>query len=341
MKHLSLLVVAFTLGLTTQAKIWRCNNNSGITADFTSLAAAHNSSSVVDGDTIHLEPSLNSYGDLNPMTKRLTIISIGQFNSINTGFQFSPAEAFCGSIRITNPTANGSVISVRYSGDLVVANNANNANISFINCAGTTASRNWCGREGSITISQADNCIITNCHASLISIIDGANNIIITNNLIGNSVHVQNTSSAIISQNAMFLYPEGGCGYPAINNSTVSNNIFKGDLPSGFFINCSVNNNYALNGNLPQVAGDGNVNNVDMTTVFVNANGGFGDNFYKIKAGSAALTAGDAGQEIGAFGGSTPFKLAVQPAIPSIYKLQIPATPNGNTMTAVFSTRSN
>lgn len=341
MKHLSLLVVAFTLGLTTQAKIWRCNNNSGITADFTSLAAAHNSSSVVDGDTIHLEPSLNSYGDLNPMTKRLTILSIGSFNNINPNFQFSPAESFCGTIIINNPTANGSVISVRYAGQLIVVDNANIANISFINCASTISNTHWCDGTGRITISQADNCIINNCYVTNIDLKDGANNIIVTNNIMSNNMNVTNNSSAIISQNVFFISPRGDCGYQNINNSVVKNNIFKGELPANYFVNCNVTNNYAPNANLPQVAGDGNVNSVDMTTVFTNATGGFGDNYYTIKAGSAALTAGDAGQEIGAFGGNSPFKLAVQPAIPSIYKLQIPATPSGNTMTAVFSTRSN
>lgn len=339
MKLLS-LAVALCLVLTAQAKIWRVNNNVGITANFTTLQQANNDANVQNGDTVHLEPSLNSYGDLS-LTKKLTIISIGQFNGINPNFQFSSAESFCRNIDITNANANGSVISVKYSGRLLV-NSASVTNISFINCASTTPSNSWCDETGWIRIFQASNCIIQNCYAANIDVDNNAQNIIITNNIIGNSIQVTSNSSSIISNNVIHAVNfNNGCGIPTINNSQVKNNIFNKGLQASHFVNCNVTNNYAPNGNLPQVSGDGNVNNMDMTTVFTSANGGFCDNCYKIKSGSSALTAGDQGQEIGAFGGSSPFKLAVQPAIPSIYKLQIPATPSGNTMTAIFSTRSN
>ena len=79
MKKIFLLTLAATLiSSLSFAKIWRVNNNAGVIADFTTAQQANNSASVMNGDTIHLEPSPASYGDLNA-SKRLTWISIGAF----------------------------------------------------------------------------------------------------------------------------------------------------------------------------------------------------------------------------------------------------------------------
>ncbi|HUR10478.1 MAG TPA: hypothetical protein VM012_03875, partial [Flavitalea sp.] len=50
--------------MNSYAKIWRLNNNAGVAADFTTLQSAHNSASVGNGDTLHLEGSPTSYGSL-------------------------------------------------------------------------------------------------------------------------------------------------------------------------------------------------------------------------------------------------------------------------------------
>ncbi|MBP6431552.1 MAG: hypothetical protein KA319_07290 [Ferruginibacter sp.] len=333
---ISLFAFALFCTITAQAKIWRVNNNSGITADFTTLQAAHDAAT--SGDTIHLEPSIATYGNLT-MTKKLAIFSIGQFNSNNPGYQQSPAQSFCGNITINNDGANGSLISVRTEGEITISG-ATVANISIINTAGMAPSMHWCfGVAGAINISGADNCIISKSWSARISISSGANNTIISNNLIGNGLNVDATSSAIVSQNVIYAVAvDNNCLTPSINNSTVTNNIFnKGGTSS--FPNSTVSFNMSSGTNLP--TGNGNVNNVDMSTVFVDNNGGFIDNVYQLKAGSPAIAAGISGEDLGAFGGTSPFVLAVQPSIPSIYKLQVPATPSGNSMNVIFSTRSN
>ena len=69
MKKLLLLSVAATLTCSLSfAKIWRVNNNIGITANFTTLQAAHDGAAA--GDTVYLESSPTSYGGLN-CTKKL------------------------------------------------------------------------------------------------------------------------------------------------------------------------------------------------------------------------------------------------------------------------------
>jgi hypothetical protein len=94
MKKIFLLSVAATLVSSLSfAKIWRVNNNAGVIADFTTAQQANNSASVMNGDTIHLEPSAASYGTL-VVTKRLTWISIGAFlvNYPNEQYHIQPGS---------------------------------------------------------------------------------------------------------------------------------------------------------------------------------------------------------------------------------------------------------
>jgi len=72
MKKTLLLIAAIAFCMTANAKIWRVNNTA-IPADFTTLQAAHDSSAVHAGDTLHLESSQTSYGNLTA-TKQLIII---------------------------------------------------------------------------------------------------------------------------------------------------------------------------------------------------------------------------------------------------------------------------
>lgn len=317
------------------AKIWRCNNNTGVTADFTNIQAAHDGAGA--GDTIHLEPSINGYGDLN-MSKRLVIISTGQFINNNPGIQFDPKTPYVNTITISNVAANNSIIMVRFNGDININNGV--ANITLTNCASIVATGNWQCNNGKVQISNADNIVIKNCWTSNILFNNNSNNIIITNNIIGNAITNDATSDGIISNNVIHAVAGGGCGNNdgSINNCVVGNNIFN-TQQDATFSNCNITNNIAPNGNLP--TGNGNQLNVDMSTVFINNAGGFVDNVYQLKTGSPAVGAGGDGVDCGAFGGGSPFKLAVTPPIPSIYKMALPATPSGSSMTLTFSTKSN
>lgn len=90
MKRIVLLSVAATLNCGISfAKIWRVNNNTGVTADFTTAQAANDAAAVLSGDTIHLEPSTASYGGLT-CSKRLTWISTGAFLNLYPNEQYSP-----------------------------------------------------------------------------------------------------------------------------------------------------------------------------------------------------------------------------------------------------------
>ena len=135
------------------------------------------------------------------------------------------------------------------------------------------------------------------------------------------------------------LFAENAVGNQPINNCSFQNNIIN-KLGTFVFTNSIVENNIASNAALP--AGGGNVNNVNMATVFVNP-GGNTDVAFKLQTSIAnpAAAAGVNGVDCGAYGGTAAFKPGLQPAIPAIYKLSAPATPAGNTMNITFSTRSN
>ena len=335
--------IAATLFITAaHAKIWRVNNIAGIVADFTTVQAAHDGAAA--GDTIHLEPSNTSYGNLS-MTKKLHIVSTGQFVPNNPGFQQDIKMGFVSSVTINNAAANGSILSIRFNNTFSI-NGAAVANISLLNCASALAEDGCTGhvaeRNGVLEIVNADNIIVKGSWFAGIAVSGNAQNILITNNIVGNRIMVQDQSSATISNNVIYAISNGSCSSAGatIVNSQFTNNIFLKGMEGGSNTSgSSFQNNFNANNLLP--AGNGNVNNIDMTTVFVNANGGFVDNVYQLKVGSPAIAAGLNGENLGAFGGTNPFRLAVTPAVPSIYKLVVPTTPSGSSMNIIFSTRSN
>ncbi|MEI9957117.1 MAG: hypothetical protein WDM90_12625 [Ferruginibacter sp.] len=120
MKKLFILSILFTFIFIQNgnAKIWRVNNNTGITADFTGIDAAVNSASVHAGDTIHIEASAIGYGNCY-LSKRLTIIGTGYFLSetapqiANPKTEANTNPGIIGSIYFY-PGSKGSVISGVY-----------------------------------------------------------------------------------------------------------------------------------------------------------------------------------------------------------------------------------
>ena len=330
---LSTLVLTSLLNLpAAHAKIWRVNNSTGVTADFTTLQAAHNGAA--PGDTIHLEPSLNSYGNLS-MTKRLVILGTGAFSTINPDLQADAKHPVVDNITINNTGANGSVISVRFSNGININNNV--ANITLTGCVGDAAglfdNTNCCGRSF-IDISNADNIVVSRSMVTSIRFASNSNNIVISNNIVWGLVASDATSDGVITNNV--IRAGNASDAATINNSVVANNIFNRSLNTSF-VKCNVGNNFAPgSGTAP--AG---FSFADMSTVFVNASAGFVDNAFQLKPGSPALGAGEGGIDCGAFGGGNPYRLGATPAIPSIYRLTVPAAPAGNSMTITFSTRSN
>lgn len=319
MKKIISIISLFAITINCQAKIWRVNNTSGVTADFTTAQGAHNGAAA--GDTIHLEPSINSYGGLTT-SKRLVWISTGYFLSNHPGLQYSSTPGFIDFLSV-NAGSDNSVFSCNFS-----YSNCAAPNVTFQRCS--VFSGNYLNFS-----TGANNCVVIGCFLNASLSINSATNVILSNNIIAYSINVASNSSAVVTNN-IFNYANSGAG--SISNSQLQNNIINRATTNYTFTNCVLNNNMANNTSLP--AGNGNQNSITMSTVFTNYTG-ITDGDFVLAAGSPALGTGYGGLDMGVFSGSTPFVIALQPAIPAIYQLTAPAAPSGNTMNVTFSTRSN
>ena len=316
------VVAIFSYSIST-AKIWRVNNNPGTIADFTSAQSANDNVGVLAGDSIHLEPSVTSYGDLT-CTKRLVWFSIGNFLGIHSNEEYS---LNAGRIDVLTVNVAGCANSVFHV----------NAGMSRISASGVKMDR--CLLSGLCEIGLDGipiNIVVINSYLKSLISIYYADSITITNNIIESALTVSsNCTYASITQNVINAHAAGGNN---ISNSKVENNIFNQATFSYTFTNCIVQYNMSgAAGILP--AGNNNQNSVAMSTVFVD-NNGTDDASFVLKAGSPAINAGSGSLDLGAFGGSTPFKLALQPAIPSIYNIRAQVAPAGNSFNVTFSTKS-
>lgn len=306
---------------SSYAKIWRVNNNPGITADFTTLQNAHEGAN--SGDTIYLESSPTSYGSLS-CTKKLTIIGTGFFLDQNQGLQAFTLPSKVDGITLDAGSSGSSIEGLSFNGngvsilvsDIVVRRN------HFASFNGDIA--DW--GAGTLYInSGASNILITQNYALMISNSEASTGILISNNYIshyassgdetaGLCLNLHSNTVAIIKNN---IFRRGTI---EIYNSNISNNI----MYNGFFTGSGnlVSNNLADNTQFGTA--DGNKVNINMANVFVGT--GSPDAFFKLKPGSPAIGAGYGSTaqnpvDVGMFGGSTSYVLSGIPAIPSIYFL--------------------
>jgi hypothetical protein len=317
MKKLYAAMLLLFLCNAAMAKIWRVNNNTGITADFTTAQAAHDGAAT--GDTLHFEPSLISYGNL-VITKRLVLIGVGDFLNVNANQQASGIAATITDLNISSTGASGTVIMVSIS-------------YAFISSVSNIVMQR-CFISNRIDATGATNLVIRNCFVQNdLNLGTGSTNMLIHNNILRGRINMDAGASATILNNVISMNGNTSTIY----NSTFRSNIFvSGGLSSA--PGSTLENNLAPDGSIP--SGNGNQQNVNMNNVFVNYGSGL-DKDLQLKAGSPAIGTGYGGVDAGPFGGSSPYVLSVQPNIPAIYKLNAPPSVSGNTMNVIISTKSN
>jgi hypothetical protein len=331
MKKIIMLAVCLTAltVLNSSAKIWRVNS-AGLPANFTTIQEAHDAASVAAGDTLHVEPSTVSYGNLTAI-KKLIIIGPGYFLNENSGQQANPTTATTGSLTL-NSGCGGTIISgLTITGEINIS--TGNITISRNNITGKTIklSRDYTYSDiiisgnydiGSVEYSYTSgtplitnvfvvNNVITTCNFNIQYSGTFANNIIKSSNLQINNFIIKNNICIDGQWQTVF----------AGNNNTISNNI-----------------SVVTNG-LP--AGNGNQNGVSMESIFVGTTGNSTDGQYQLKTDSPAKGTGLNGEDCGIFGGASPYHLSGLPKIPSIYLLSAPATSNGNTLSVTISVKTN
>lgn len=320
MKKILLLSTSLILTCSMSfAKIWRVNNNNGVTADFTTLQAAHDAAA--SGDSIYLESSPTSYGGLN-CSKKLAIIGTGYFLDQNSELQAFTLSAKTDYIYFNAGSSGSSVEGIDFR------SNSMNINVNDI-----VVRRN---NFGGINGATPDYWV------GVINIYNGASNILITQNFSVQIFSNGSSTGVLISNNfiSMNAYLGETANQASINLNAntvaiIKNNIFRRGTISAY--NCNISNNIMVAGFL---SGSGNLiaNNLSSGTQFGNTNGnqqnitianvfegtGSFDGAYQLKTGSPAIGAGYGSTtanpvDCGIFGGTTPYKLSGLPAIPSIY----------------------
>jgi hypothetical protein len=306
-KMFILLSVLFTVAFlqSSFAAKWRVNN-SGVAADFTTIQAAHDATSVLAGDTIYLESSSTLYGGLTS-TKKLIIIGPGFFLGENDSTQANVAPAMIG-LCYLNAGSEGSVyMGITFTSQLFVS--AGNVLFKRVSAGNVYLQNN------------ASNVMITGCYIYSLYAYDGSQNIIVTNNIFssvqpyGYAINMNPGSSGTITNNIL------------MTNMIVFDCIFRNNIATGSgspynlfsSTNSTVQNNIGAETQFP--AGNGNQQNVSMNTVFSGT--GSTDGQWRLKSGSPALGAGYLGVDCGAYGGSTPYVLSGMPNIPAIWLLDV------------------
>jgi hypothetical protein len=328
MKKQITILTAITLfiAMTMDAKVWRVNNRTNVQADFTTLSSAISGASA--GDTIYIEGSPDSYGNAGYVAKQLTIIGAGYFLNENDS-----SQVFKESSKIDH---------------IIFYNGSQGSIIEGVTILGTT--------NYGITINTDDitvrrNNISVNYpygNANAIKINSGRNSIVIEQNWIepGISTYTNRgiyfttyTISTIIRNNiiltdtsdfAIFMNEEN-----PTSTLTIANNTIKGDIETYYSAHY---NNILIDGTYTAGTGDvsssnlcnatqysnanGNVQNVDMTTVFTDHTS-TNDNGYVLKTGSPAEGAGLNGEDCGAYGTNNPYVPAGIPPIPAIFGFEI------------------
>ena len=330
------------------AKIWRINNNAGINADFTTVTAAINSTSVVSGDTLHIEASATTYpvsGTVIP--KSLTYIGVGYFldpantsEPANTGLQVTHESSILQFLRLGSEASGSKFIGISFSGALYM-NGASNVTID--RCFFYSGLHFENGTNDNVALRKS---FIINSSQVSTAAAATVTNFVCENNIFFNSAYINmphlSGSGNIFRNNTM-----SGFNGMTLVNTYIANNIF-GITPQCNFTNCTIKNNlFQIAQTLPGTATNNQVS-VNMNNVVVGGTTGSLDSRMQLKAGSPAIAAGvTVGSVVtpdcGAFGATDPYKLSGIPNIPSIYTMNVPLSiPSGSaTMNVSFSTRNN
>ncbi len=340
---ISSIVVFLLSNNISFARILRCNNT-GISLTpvapntnpiYTTAQAAHDAA--INGDTIHIEPSGVSYGDLN-ISKQLVIIGNGFFlgptaSNFNPNLQANTNASIVGNINFIAGSSNSTLTGITINNSTNLAQDASTLN-------NITLKRNYF-IGGFFAYGNVSNTkVIQNYFNNLAYAFGSFTTFLLTNNIMARGIQFDANDNGIVENNIIGFLGFGDA--LVLQNCTIRNNI---DCSGGSanFTGSTVQNNMSastLFGNL-----DGNLQNINMTNVFedfANTSPTFStDSRFQLKTGSPAIGAGFGGVNMGAFGGSFPYVISGIPNVPAIFKLNTPSTVTSNSMSVTISTRSN
>ena len=345
----SAFAVLMLYAFMSKATIWRVNNNPNYTQGcnhcFSSLQTAIDDSTVMAGDTIHLEASPilylgpGNYNGVN-LNKRLVILGPGYFLNENSGLQNNTTSATLAKLYFLSGSdysvVNG--ISIAHgAGSIDRAIEINNS--SHISIEGCYLTRIYFNNNSPISDIVIKKSFITD------EIDDqfGADlsNLYISNSCILGNLHLRRASYARSGEIIHCVLGKNSSTIDVTSAINMYNNI----IYFGSFIQWNNGTNIHDNifiQNLPSWLTGGNNTPLPDSTVF--ANTGSQDSSYNVKPTcSVCYTGFPTGTEtIGIYGGADPYRLSGIPNIPTIYQLQSPLNiQQGGTINVDISTRSN
>jgi len=339
------LLVLAAFPQATQAQTIRRVNNVGVTGPniYSTLQAAHDASA--SGDIIYLEPSSISYGALN-CVRPITIIGNGYFLQQNTGLQLDTRDALVGTVTFGNGSAGSRITGCVLEGNvnigasnITVERNLFTTAYCYIGYTPATGGvtvnsivvrQNFINGNYSLILYPAGNTTISNVNVS---------NNIITGGISTATSQYTRLSGILISNNVLGTLTGSTSANLEVDNAVIKNNILTYTGTNNNFTprNNAYNNN--ISGNTAFGTANGNQQNIPPTSVFVGGTASTDGAFQLRAAPNTAIGTGENGTNVGAFGGTAPYRIAGIPNVPTIYQYSQSVT--GNTLNATISTRSN
>lgn len=302
-KTFVLTVAVCVMATAASAKIWRVDSNTGNQADFHDLRQAH--AGAESGDTLYVAGSLNEYAyatrDSVHITKRLYIIGPGYFLKENFDNQ-------------------STILSAKVAQHITFAKGSEGSLLT--------------GMDAGRVKVLADRVIIKRNRCNTLTLLDSVTNVAVLGNYFyrgsasGYSFQTFDGVRNVVVSNNFVHYPKGteGC-------CSFTNNVLDADNHSLPISGCILTNNIILSissGFASQVLDparnivSNNIHFGDDSDIFVES--GTADGQYRLRAGSSAIGAGDAGVDLGMFGGPEPYVLSGLTTLPSIYMLDVRTT---------------
>jgi hypothetical protein len=321
-------IVFFLIASNGFASVLRVNNTLGASTPniYTTIQAAHNAAST--GDTLLVEPSVMGYGNL-VATKKLVVFGNGYYlgpasSNFNPGLQLSNNTSTLGSVKFDVGSEGSTMMGISMGVDLctIATNNItfSRNNVQFVN----------------LTLT-ASNCIISQNILFQLNFAGTNNNNMVRNNFIANKLTIDANDLNNVVENNIFQ----GANTYNVQNAIVRNNIDLG-VNSLVLTNSTVDNNASTNGLFGAANGNITAAGSAMVEDIANSSALFSeDSRWKLKATSPAKATGFNGDDMGIFGGLTPYILSGIPPIPTIYKFIAPTSVAGSSMSIIISTRNN
>ncbi|NLW18730.1 MAG: hypothetical protein GXY81_03480 [Candidatus Cloacimonetes bacterium] len=314
MKKIVLLLVSACAVLSLYAAVLTVDNNIPSIGMYTTFNAAQSAAS--NGDIIMLYPSTTDYGSFN-ISKQLTVVGAGSDpakpDMVTT--KFTPM--------INSVGASGSVfigLDITYTGILYVRYPSTFRNCLFAGSVqvqrdGTVFED--CLFKNSVQVGDGSistlNTSFTGCtfdyHYSRLQLNNNAS--AICRNCVflprSNTAHITctGTYSTAFFYHCLFIRPDGGTQTLASSNTSTSNLLFINNI-FGNISSVPTNFSYLNNiweGSPAGITGGYNQMDVDLSGVMIDAYGGN----YHYTDDSLALGAGQYQEDIGLYGGDTPF----------------------------------